>query len=255
MYDSLIELGLSPIDAIVYELLVGIGPCFVAPLVARTKKHRQIIYNALESLEKRKLVVVLKKNGKNHYAIGDPQHLLTELAQKEVLAKNVVHKVLEKTKLGDEHVEVFSGTRSYLEGIADFRMRAMEAQEYIAIRGECKGWFDFFKPHFEEHVSEVKKIKRAGIPIFILFFENERDKAEEFILPHLHDPYVCKIAPNESKLPHTAWLAGEHVFIVTPAVDPIIVHIKSKALSDQYREYFYMIWEKAELLTTEVKPQ
>ncbi len=248
MIDTLIRLGLSHIEASVYELVVELGPCFVAPLVRRTKKHRQIIYNALESLEKRKLIVVLKKNGKNQYSIGDPQRLVTELQQREVLAKELVHKVLEKTKLGDEHVEVFSGPKSYLESIADYRQHALDAGEYIAIRGECKGWFDFFKPHFAGHVAEVKKLKRAGISVFILFFENERDKAEEFIGPHIGDPYVCKIAPNESKLPHTAWLAGEHVYIVTPAIDPIIVHIKSKALADQYREYFYKIWAKATLL-------
>lgn len=248
MRDSLERLGLSPIEATVYELLVEIGPCFVAPIVARTKKHRQIIYNALESLEKQKLVVVHTKNGKNYYAISDPHRFLVDLQQKEVLAKDVVSQIEAKAKLGAEQVEVFSGPKSYLEGIARFRERALEAGEYITIRGECKGWFDFFKPHFAGHVVEVKKLRRAGVPIFILFFENERDKAEEFIGPHIGDPYVCKIAGNDAKLPHTAWLAGEHVFIVTPAIDPIIVHIKSKALTEQYREYFYRIWKTAKLL-------
>ncbi len=248
MIDTLTQLGLSANEAAVYSTLVELGPCFVAPIVQKTKKHRQIIYNALESLEKKNLVVVLKRNGKNLYTTADPQRFLTDLKQKEVLAKELVERINHRTAAEKEKIELFSGHDGYLQGIADFRHRALEAGEYIAIRGECKGWFDFMKRYFKEHVDEVRKIKHRGIDINILFFEDERDKAEEFIGPYLKNPYTCKIAAETHKLPHTAWLAGDHVYMVTPAVDPLVVHIKSKALAEQYRQYFWHVWSQAKPL-------
>ncbi len=248
MIDTLIQLGLSPIEAEVYETITEVGPCFVAPIVHKTKKHRQVIYNALESLESKKLIVVLKRNGKNLYSISDPQRFLSDLKQKEVLAIELVEQIQRREQDDKERVELFSGNESYMQGIADFRLRAIEAGEYISIRGECKGWFESMKTNFGAHVAEVRKLKRMGIDTQILFFENERDKAIEFIGPYLKNPYSCKVADDAYKLPHTAWLAGDHVYIVTPAVDPLVVHIKSKTLAEQYREYFWNVWGKAEFL-------
>jgi len=248
MIDSLISLGLSPTEALIYKTLLEVGPCFVAPLVRQTKKHRQIVYNALENLEKKSLVGVSKRNGKNFYAISDPQRFLISVKQKEVLAEQVVKKIERYLEHDQEQVDVFSGSDSYSDGLADFRLKASETGEYIVIGGEPKEWYEFTRPFFKEHVEEVKKLKRQGISIFILFFEKERSSAKEYILPHVGNPYVCKIANEQYRLPHTAWLAGEYVYILTPASDPLVVRIKSKPFANHYREYFGDVWEKSNLL-------
>lgn len=248
MFDSLIELGFNKNDALVYEALALQGPSFVGPLVRVTKKHRQIVYNSLNSLAAKHLISLTKKNGKNFYSISDPHRMVVEIKNKETIAESLVRVIEQNQKHEQEQVEVFAGASSYERGAPDFRRQAVLAKEYIVIRGETKGWFDQARSFFPQHVDELKKMKRLGIDIFIAFFENERELAGTYMGKHLGNPYICKIIPDEYKLPHTVWLAGDHVYILTPAADPLVVHIKSKSLAAQYREYFWNIWGKGEML-------
>ena len=245
MIDNLMALGFTKNEATVFQALLEIGPSFVAPLVYKTKKHRQIIYNALEKLQEKRLVTVSKKNGKNFYSVGDPKQLLLGLQQKEVVARDIVADIKKKLKTEQEQVEVFAGPMSYEQGLASFRMHAAEAGEYVVIGGESKDWYHFTRPFFARHVEEVRKLKRRGIDIYILFYERERESAEEFISPYAHNPYLCKIAKDEYRLPHTAWLAGANIYILTPSSDPLVVHIRSKALAEEYRKYFWNQWQSA----------
>ena len=245
MIDNLMNLGLTKNEAVIFRTLLEEGPSFVAPLVYKTKKHRQIIYNALDKLQKRQLVSVSQKNGKNFYAIGDPKQLLIGLQQKEIVARNVVEEISKQLKTEKERVEVFSGPESYKRGLASFRMHAAESGEYIVIGGEPREWYLYTKPFFKNHVGEVKKLKKQGVDICILFFEQEKESAEEFIKPYLNNPYQCKIANNVAGIPHTAWLAGNNVYILTPAADPLVIHIRSNALAEEYRKYFSNQWAMA----------
>ncbi len=245
MIDTLMKLGLSSSEALVYMALVEKGPCFVAPLVHHTKKHRQIVYNALETLQKKDLITVSKKNGKNYYAIGEPKRFLIDIKQKEVLAEQLAERIEKRVEAGSERVEVFQGPESYAQGLADFRLHAQEAKEYIIIGGEPEDWFEYTRSFFPEHVAELRKLRQQGIDILILFYETERASAEKFIKPYLNDPYILKIAKAEYRLPQTGWLAGEHVYIVTPTSDFLVIHVKSKSLSEQYRDYFWKQWATA----------
>lgn len=99
MIDALIGLGFSKNDAAVYSALVEVGPCFVAPLVRQTKKHRQIVYNSLETLMSHQLVSVSEKNGKHFYSITDPQRLLESIKQREVMAESLINTIKQKQKI------------------------------------------------------------------------------------------------------------------------------------------------------------
>lgn len=248
LVDNLASLGLRPAEALVYSTLVDVGPCFVAPLVARTRKHRQIVYNALDALARRHLVTVSLKNGKNFYAIGEPRRLLTDLRQKEVIARDVAERVEYTLKKETERVDVFTGPESFAQGLSDFRRRAEEEEEYTVIGGEPEEWFEYMKPVFADHVGQVRRLKRLGIPVRIVFFKSERASALTYLGSYVGDPYTLKISSASPKLPHTGWLAGDHVYVLTPTVDPIVVHIQSSPLARQYRSYFEEIWRSAELI-------
>jgi sugar-specific transcriptional regulator TrmB len=246
--DTLRQLGLSQTEAMVFSMLIRIGPSFVAPIVRETKKHRQIIYNALESLERRKLISVSSKNGKKLFAVSDPDRLVVEEQQKVVLARQIKKHMEASAKLVRERVEVFSGPSSYEQGLADFRRRAGQAREYIVIGGQSAQWYEHARPFFAHHVEELKKLKKRGVSIQILFYELERLSAETYIKPYVGNPYICKIADEKYALPQTTWLTGEFVYFLTPTIDPLVTLIKSKSLSGQYRDFFWKQWSNASAL-------
>ena len=249
---KLADIGLSPAEAAVYAALAEHGPCFVAPLVRTTKKHRQIVYNALADLAKKRLVTFSKKNGKNFYAPSDFGHIAAELRRKEALAEQLSRDMEKLAAREDESVETF-GPGTYAEGLADFRARAEEAGEYLVIRGESKEWFAYSKPFFAEHIEGVRRLKRLGIDVMIAFYEHERATAREFIGPHVGNPYACAIIPDEYRIPHSVWIAGSHVYILTPIADPLIIRIRSTALAEQYRSCFWRQWKKGDLLPSSPK--
>lgn len=248
MIDTLIELGFKKNDAHVYQALVELAPCFVAPIVRSTRKHRQVVYNSLNALLERHLISVTTKNGKNFYSVADPKRILTSLKQKEVLAETFVASVEAKQKKDVEQVEVFAGSSSYEKGIIDFREKAKAAKECLILRSEAKGWFEHTRAFFPKHIDELKKIKRRGVDILMIVFERDQDKIIDFLGKSLEDTYTCKVVPDEYQTPQTAWIAGDHVYILTPAAEPLVVHIKSKSLAEQYRNSFWSMWKKGKIL-------
>lgn len=248
MIDTLIKLGFRKNDALVYQALIELGPSFVAPIVRQTKKHRQIVYNSLNFLLEKDLIKVAQKNGKNFYSVSDPERIMVQIRQSEVEAENLIKQIISLQKVEKEHAEVFIGTDSYERGTMDFRRNAFESGEYLVIRGDTKGWFEQTRFFFNKHVEELKKMKRQGVDVMIAFFEKDKDLAVKFMGPYLGSVYTAKLISEDYRFPHTVWLAGEHVYFVTPASDPIVVHIKSKNLADKYKEYFWHLWSKGKLL-------
>jgi sugar-specific transcriptional regulator TrmB len=248
MLDELQQLGLSRSAAEVFDALLSQAPCFVAPLVRTTRKHRQIVYNALDELQKKGFVIVSKRNGKNYYTVDTSGHFVSKVEHALTLARGIERQIAKKVIQESEDVQVFSGKTSYEHGLADFRKRAEESGEYVVIGGEAAEWYEHVQPFFGSHVQDLRRLKRRGVTISILFFEPERRSAETHIGPYLNDPYRCRVSASSNPLPHTAWLSGEYVYLLTPATDPLVVRIKSFALSRQYRHYYSSEWKRAESL-------
>ncbi len=245
MIDQLVRLGLTPTEALLYTTLLKTGPSFVAPIVQQTQKHRHIVYLALEKLEEKNLITVATKNGKKFYTISDPKRLLLNAEQIALLARQVTDEVTNVLQKEKERVENFSGPHAYEEGLADFRKNAEEAKEYIVIGGQSEEWYEYTKPFFAHHVNDLRRLRRQGIDIFLLFFENEWKGAKKYLVPYENDPYMIRVSAAVPRLPHTAWLAGDHVYILTPTKEPKVIHVVSKPFAQEYRNYFNVLWKSS----------
>jgi len=245
MINTLKKLGFTDNEAIIYKTLISTGPCFVAPLVQKTKKHRQVIYNALEVLEEKRLVTITKQNGKNFYAVTDPERFIEVAQEKIVLAQNLVDDIRLKYKDKEEQVEVFSGSLSYEQAMEDFRKNAAKSKEYKVIRGESSEWFQKVQPIYKTHVKKLQSLHKDGVEPMIIFYEYEKETAKKTVGEYLGNPYQCRIAKDEYRLPHSIWLTGEHVYILTPASDPLVIHIKSEKFAHEHRDFFEKTWQIA----------
>ncbi len=246
--DNLLQLGFTNNEANIYSHLVNAGPNFAGHIIYETKKHRQVVYNALDNLVIKRLVDVTKKGGKNLYSVANPEVLQENAKQNFAIAEYTTAAIRRKLQEGQETTQTFSGSHSYEEGLADFRNKARVAKEYIVIGGEEQDWYEYTKPFFASHVTELQKLRKLGVDIFILFFEQERLSAEKYIRPYLHNPYVCKVLNASPKLPQTTWLAGNYAYMLTPTTEPLVISIQSKTLAESYRNYFWQCWRQAKKL-------
>lgn len=245
--DTLYKIGLSKNTAAVFAAVLEHGPCHVASLVKTTKKHRQIIYDSLDDLEKRGLVFVSKSRGKNLYAVGDPTQLLVEIKQQEVAAAQLVEVIEKKRADVGEQARVYAGPNAYFEALEDFRFKAEQENEYIVFGGQNKDWLQFIEPRWQNHIDEVFRLKRKGVSTLALFFEDEWESSRKVLEPYVGSHYTIKVA-KERSLPETVWIAGPHLYILTPVQKPLIVHIESAELTRKYKDYFWNQWTKADLI-------
>ena len=245
LLDDLQKMGLSRNESVVYNCLMELGPSCVAPIVRSTKKHRQIIYNALDALIEKNLVSVSKRNGKNLYNLTDPHQFLIDIDSKKIIAEDLVRKIEENIKDEDDKVQVFSGPDSFIQGTKHFRVKATEAEEFLVIRRETIDWFRSMGKEWTPHVNEVSKLKKSGITPMILFFDDEIYRVKKQMDPYINSPYVVKISKSFDKIPHTVWIAGDNIYILTPSTEPMVINVQNKILSERYRKYFWELWQNS----------
>jgi sugar-specific transcriptional regulator TrmB len=250
LIDGLASLGLSETEALMYLALVRHSPCFVAPLVQETQKHRQIVYNALEALQKRNLVTRSLRNGKYLYELNDPSRLMTIVEEQEEAAKTVIAAVKDQIRSSGEQVETLRGIEGYKLAISGLLRSAEENGDYLilnSIAGEFLKITSSFRRNFIERLGRVKE---SGGQIKVLTYTEHAKAHREKELGKLFfgEPFEVRVLTDMPTPPQTTWISGESVYTRNRLADPLIVHTKSPDLAGRYREYFHALWGRAEEL-------
>jgi hypothetical protein len=79
LHFALRALGLSPPEAAVYLSLLGHGARPASRIARSVGLRRTGVYDVLASLEDRRLVEVVERNGSRHFTVTSPDHLLNAL--------------------------------------------------------------------------------------------------------------------------------------------------------------------------------
>lgn len=248
--DSLKTLGLTENEADVYLSLINNGPCFVAPIVQDTRKHRQMVYNALDSLQKRNLVTKSIDRGKFLYEVCDPERLMAMVMEQEEIARSVIDKVQSQMKASQEQVEIFRGADSYQVAISTFADIAVKNNEYLVLNSQPKEYKSIVTSFSTKHLEKMWAIRNNGGALDMLLFPNQKEAALSSALKdeYLGKPYSSRVAVAFPEPPQTIWISGEEVYLRNRIGDPLLIHISSADLSKRYREYFYTLWEGSEVL-------
>lgn len=243
--DSLQKLGLTPNEAEIYLTLVDLGPCFVAPIIQETKKHRQVVYNALETLERKQLVYATTKNGKHWYNITNPDFILDIVKEQEQIATSVIKNILERQKFVEESSEMMYGEQAFKRSVAEFSKYSIENKEYLVINSIPIDYREMIRgnPAYQESMQKSAKSPEARIQIIVFEELAEELKDPEIADIYLGNPFETRILSGVPRPPEVIWVTGDYAYIRTKMSEPVIVKIHSPNLSDQYRKYFYKLWD------------
>lgn len=226
--------------------LIRLSPSFVAPLVKDTGKHRQMVYNALDSLLKRNLIVRSTKNGKFYYELANPDRLVQIIKEQEAVAADLALQIAGQITQPDEQVEILRGSSSFQEALLGFTDIARHNREYIIMNTIPREFVSFTASKLKQQIASLRQLKKEGVSIQLLAFKSIEDqlRADSF-WPYVDDPYETRLSPNTPEPPQTIWISGDHVYLRNHLEDPILIHIKSKDLAERYREYFNGYWQSA----------
>lgn len=248
MQEDLKKLGLTDNEIKVYLSLLKIGETSVGGIINDLKVHRQIAYNALDSLEKRNMVIKTMKNKIYHFKINDPKIIIENLQVQELIAerlsKNIENKIHE-----DQHkheINVYEGRekiRSYF--INKYKSAPYDSWIYV-ISIHTKNFEKLLGLNF---ISKKYHKIRAQRKIYSKNITTESFK-EEFTEFNKNAPTglrKIKYLPDGmiNPISTTIWVDG--ISFLTFGDVPIMVEIKNKEFRESYLEHFNMLWKIAKM--------
>ena len=240
--DALISLGLTKNEVAVYTTLLELGITQAGPLVKKTKLHRMLVYNALESLTDRGLVSVARKKNIKLFQPGDPDMLRQHTHRLQHIADAVVPelRLLQEKKQDIVNVKTLIGAEGLataITAVIESAARQKKKEIYIMGGGTPEGfyttvgdWYYTYRDLLDEH--KVKKILLADVSTikgFKTFIEE--DNTEMRILDHgLSSPTFTRITK-------------EMVSIEMHKPQPVAILIQNPTIASAYLDSFNLLWK------------
>jgi len=246
MIQELQVLGLSKNESEVYEALVKSGQCKAGHLIAKLDVHRNIIYEALESLIRKGFATKISKRGVWWFQITEPDSIHTMLKRREQVAAEVIKEIKLYRQQVEQQITVYEGVDSYRaywisslerfpEGTVDYTLGGLDITQWYKLMGETA-----LQKYME--IRAKKRIVWKTIQFEIT--EHDRDmlrKYPEFTEYRLWKKDMAQIG-NFNVIHDTVIL---HVMTESPR----IIEIRDKDMVVIFKNIFDAIWEEATPVT------
>ncbi|MBR9701903.1 hypothetical protein GOV13_03195 [Candidatus Pacearchaeota archaeon] len=234
MKKELLEYGLTDKEAEIYLAALKAGECTANRLSELTGMRRSTIYDIVESLKRKGLLISFKKNKKYYFNASPPESLLNRLKEKEDVVKRILPSLNKLTKALPEKpaLQLFEGKIGIKNAVEDM----LNSRE-ILIYGAAKAGdevFGVYTENFARKRVEKKIMLKAVIG---------SDVPE-----HMIDKDVkrfTKIRILESFKNHNSayFIYDDKLIIITLGEELIAIRIKSPLLAESQRKVFNVLWK------------
>lgn len=248
MQEELKSLGLSYNEQIVYISLLKLGETPVGNIIQDLKRiHRQSVYNALEALEERKMVIKKNKNGIQHFQVADPEVLLENAKKQEMIAKRLsdsIKKQLKKKKMEHE-IMVFEGEAQVRSSLMNNLKRMDKGATYYIISGSTQGFVDTIGKDF--FVNKFEKVRsQRNISSKLVTGKNAMKEMIDFAKIADTKTRSDRYLPWEILNPTTTVIWNDRVaFHSYVPGNQFVIEVKNNILRESYLEHFNSLWEIA----------
>lgn len=238
----LLSFGLSDSESKVYIYLLERGGEIGGSKIAiGAKLHRQYVYLALPRLIQLGLVEEIPHGKLSKYKANAPQEI-EKIAKKRVIeAEDLVKELQKFSKVGHEQdFEVYVGDRAIQKYEVDWVKSVKDHEEQYIIGGNTKGFSEMMGDALDEYlVTESRK----KITTYYLGHTSERGLWSETLLAQndLRAKFLDTLPLGVS---HFVVRKG-HVAFFTFLKPSLLYVIKSEAVSENYKQFFMMLWEMA----------
>lgn len=246
MKNILEEIGLTQNETKVYLALNNLGTSTIGPVVDRAGISNSKIYIILEKLVKKGLVSHILINNVKNYKTADPRRLIDFLEEKkkniekqEIKINEIIPKLLASQKEGEKErqVEVLEG----FNGIKTARERTLnllKKGEELLVLGASKFSTSQYEYYWENyHKRRISK----GINCRFLMYEETKEK--EGKKREKWKSTRVRYIKEETNNPIRIDIYLDYVDIAIDAVNPFVISIKSKEVSNSFKNYFESIWK------------
>ncbi len=237
------ELGFSPNEAKIYEVLLSTGEASVSRIAVRANIHRRNIYDALNRLVEKGLVFRIFQSGEHLFQPVNPDKLMEILKEKE---KKLIRSMPElKTIFEEEYQEEAAYIYRGLEGFKNYMRDMARVAEDTYFLGAKGLWFSpkvekSFLGDFQDAMRKKKK------KYFTIFDPRVLEKIPQ-VIKEVGGEY--RVLPKEYPTPGIVDIFGSYVVTFNSVdvgnfgEDGSIFVMVNKKLAESYRTWFQFIWD------------
>lgn len=240
--EKLTRFGLNKREIQVYLAVLKASECSIGAIEKSTNLHRQIIYNAAESLAEKNLLTVVKQGGRRRFIAADPESF-EQLALKQLEDSRELSKELSKFKSDVG----FSGDAKLYKGHKEIQRYYLDAtsnqplKSVVDIIGvESKRFFEIFpKDSMALNLLEQRRIERRVRWRILLSGSAE----EESSLNRGRTLLDFRLINKNIVVPIDLMIWRDHVGILMYGEPPSVLDIPGDKAARGFRKYFSLLWE------------
>lgn len=237
---KLLSFGLSDSESKVYVYLLEKGGEVGGSKIAiGAKLHRQYVYLALPRLIQLGLVEEIPHGKLSKYKANAPNEI-EKIAKKRVAeAEDLVKELQKFSKVGHEQdFEVYVGDRAIQKYEVDWVKSVKEHEDQYIIGGNTKGFSEMMGDALDEYLIGESRKK---ITTYYIGHTSEKSLWDTSVLSKndLRAKFLDVLPLGVS---HFVVRKG-HVAFFTFLKPSLLYVIKSDAVSENYKQFFMMLWE------------
>jgi sugar-specific transcriptional regulator TrmB len=232
MKEELIDAGLTEREAEAYLELLNFDETTATQLAKVAKEHRTNIYDSLNGLIKKGLIVSTIKNNVKYYKVTEPQNLLDFIKEKEESIQKILPEIEKKLSFPKEKpsVEVYEGK----EGFKAILNKMIREKKTILGIGASEEW----EKRFPIKLSQYMKLRKENnIKARLIYIKGTQ--------PVKHSLNEVKFLSTEFQQPSTIAIFGDYVAIFMWTEPLVATLTKSRELSKSFEKYFELLWKIA----------
>ncbi len=239
--ELLTDLGLTPHEIRIYQMLLNDGASYVGEISKKTGIHRRNIYDCLARLSHKGLVGYIKENNRKKCSISNPENILEALTRRRNECEKVLPQLLQQYQATHEHAEtLFFRGRNGLKFVFEDQLNAGKEILVVATKEKVTQILTHF---FEKY--QMLRIEKK-IPTRMLFdteYQNNEKSAS-----YLKNLSLCRVnyVQNFNTSPLSQYIYGDTVALVVWSHDPVAILIRQKEIAQGFREGFEFMWQHAE---------
>lgn len=241
LIEDLMRLGLNSNEAVVYIALQQAGKTKAGQLIKHTGLHRNLVYQALQVLGDKRLIVKTTTGSVALFQVSDPIHFLDGIKEQELTAERVIEALAEQKKLGGQEITVYEGA----EGIRAYCLKnaaQLKLGQNIHVIGTGG-------PRLEKAMGTqaIKKYfslieKKGGIRV--LAYRAQQYTEQMYALIRNKSMFKFRLLSTDSTPSAGVIFTEEQVGFVIYEGEGAVIEVRNPALVHAYKQYFELLWNE-----------
>lgn len=237
MKSILKNLGLSINEISVYEALLKLkGSSSAGEIIKVSNLHRNIVYDALNHLENKKLLQIIEKNKKKFFTLKNPEHLISGF-KKQIKDTSELSKVLSLLPNTTNHeVAIYEGTVAWQEAWQNIMQTIKPKSVFHTIGMAGDPWIKLMGKTFVEYEQWALKNNISNKIISQKYLKEEIEAHQNKKFRDIRY-FATELPPSVS-----IEIFEDRCFFEIYDTPATIIEIKSKGLVKSMKVYFELIW-------------